>query len=71
MAAVSLAPETWEAIRRRAEIAALWARVAPAAPRPMPRFLNVGCSHCGHRFGPGDSGYPHCHEHAGRAPVED
>ena len=29
----------------------------------MPKFKNTYCSQCGQKFGPGDSGYSHCHDH--------
>jgi hypothetical protein len=29
-----------------------------------PRFDNVSCSQCGNDFGPGDSGFSSCAEHA-------
>jgi hypothetical protein len=32
-----------------------------------PRFANVACSQCGQTFGPGDEGFSHCHQHAGKA----
>ena len=28
------------------------------------KFDNVSCSQCGESFGPGDSGYSHCEDHA-------
>ena len=31
-----------------------------------PRFTLVYCSQCGRDFGPGDSGFSHCEDHAGR-----
>jgi hypothetical protein len=36
------------------------------APPPVAthRFPNVSCSQCGNDFGPGDSGFSHCHDHA-------
>ena len=33
-----------------------------------PRFWQVHCSQCGGTFGPGDSGYSHCEDHAGLSP---
>ncbi|QTD88766.1 hypothetical protein [Burkholderia anthina] len=33
-------------------------------PKRSPRFENVSCSGCGRDFGPGDSGYSSCDEHA-------
>lgn len=33
-----------------------------------PRFPNVYCSQCGRDFGPGDNGFSHCRNHAGKAP---
>jgi hypothetical protein len=32
-----------------------------------PRFANVACSQCGQTFGPGNEGFSHCHQHAGKA----
>ncbi|MCS6455969.1 hypothetical protein NX868_10385 [Burkholderia thailandensis] len=32
----------------------------------QPRFANVGCSSCGQKFGPGNSGFSHCRDHIGR-----
>lgn len=32
----------------------------------FPRFHNVVCSQCGQSFGPGDAGFSHCSDHAGR-----
>lgn len=32
-----------------------------------PRFMDVGCSRCGARFGPGNAGYSHCDQHQHRA----
>lgn len=32
----------------------------------QPRFIATFCSHCGRGFGPSDSGYSHCRDHAGR-----
>jgi hypothetical protein len=32
-----------------------------------PRFANTSCSQCGGEFGPGDHGYSHCENHAGRS----
>jgi hypothetical protein len=29
-----------------------------------PRFAETFCSQCGDSFGPGDSGYSHCHDHS-------
>lgn len=29
------------------------------------RFDNVGCSHCGGHFGPGNHGFSHCENHKG------
>lgn len=29
------------------------------------RFDNVGCSHCGGSFGPGNHGFSHCESHKG------
>jgi hypothetical protein len=38
-------------------------------PRPdyaeMPKFEQTFCSQCGGIFGPGDSGFSHCDQHAG------
>jgi hypothetical protein len=31
----------------------------------MARFPETFCSHCGGSFGPGDSGFSHCHSHPG------
>ena len=31
-----------------------------------PRFPETFCSQCGKGFGPGDSGYSHCHQHKGK-----
>ena len=31
-----------------------------------PRFLNVFCSQCGQDFGPGEHGFSHCRNHAGK-----
>ncbi|HEJ2443634.1 TPA: hypothetical protein SLZ45_005199 [Burkholderia multivorans] len=31
-----------------------------------PSFANVYCSGCGQKFGPGNSGFSHCADHAGR-----
>ncbi|MEK7916616.1 hypothetical protein AAB988_29570 [Burkholderia contaminans] len=31
-----------------------------------PRFATVGCSACGQKFGPGNSGFSHCTDHIGR-----
>ncbi|KWF30068.1 hypothetical protein [Burkholderia pseudomultivorans] len=36
-----------------------------------PRFDNVGCSHCGRYFGPGNAGYSHCADHVGRRALDD
>lgn len=33
-----------------------------------PRFPNVSCSQCGRDFGPGDNGFSHCRNHAGKVP---
>lgn len=33
----------------------------------QPKFTNVFCSQCGKDFGPGDHGYSHCENHAGRS----
>jgi hypothetical protein len=32
--------------------------------KQAPRFANVSCSQCGQDFGPGDSGFSHCADHA-------
>jgi len=36
----------------------------------MPKFQETSCSQCGHTFGPGDSGYSHCDQHANDMSVE-
>jgi len=36
-----------------------------------PRFSRVHCSQCGQTFGPRDSGYSHCQDHAGQTAIED
>ena len=46
-------------------------RITPAILRkkkavPTPRFPETFCSQCGEGFGPGDSGYSHCHQHRGK-----
>jgi len=35
------------------------------------RFPVVACSACGETFGPGDHGFSHCGNHAGRRPTDD
>jgi len=35
--------------------------------KEFPRYLSVSCSQCGQSFGPGDAGFSHCSDHAGRA----
>lgn len=39
-------------------------RKRAAMATPTPRFANVSCSQCGNDFGPGDSGFSHCADHA-------
>ena len=36
-----------------------------------PRFHVVTCSACGESFGPGNSGYSHCYDHAGAVAMDD
>lgn len=36
-----------------------------AGIKPPPRFPETFCSHCGGAFGPGNSGFSHCEDHAG------
>jgi len=36
------------------------------ALKPTHKFASVSCSNCGQQFGPGDHGYSHCENHAGR-----
>ena len=36
-----------------------------------PRFPVVACSQCGAAFGPGDSGYSHCYDHAGAVAMDE
>lgn len=38
---------------------------------PKAKFSAVGCSQCGQMFGPGDSGFSHCRDHAGMRPAEE
>ena len=38
-------------------------------PVMTPQFDNVSCSQCGRSFGPGDSGFSHCRNHASIHPV--
>lgn len=40
-----------------------------ALAKHAPKFLNVSCSQCGQDFGPGDHGYSHCSNHAGKVPA--
>ena len=47
-----------EAQQLRAEIERLRAQLAE------PRVTEVSCSQCGGSFGPGNSGFSHCSEHA-------
>lgn len=35
------------------------------------RFNDVSCSQCGQSFGPGDNGFSHCIDHAGKHPIEE
>ena len=35
-----------------------------------PRFAQTSCSQCGQEFGPGDSGFSHCIDHAGEEPSD-
>lgn len=35
-----------------------------------PRFAQTYCSQCGGEFGPGDSGFSHCSDHAGEEPSD-
>lgn len=37
----------------------------------MPKFQETFCSQCGGAFGPGDSGFSHCDQHAGIANLDD
>jgi hypothetical protein len=37
----------------------------------MPRFEKTFCSQCGEEFGPGDSGFSHCDQHAGKLDADD
>ncbi len=46
--------------------AALAAPSTPAA-EVEPTFVNVYCSQCGRDFGPGEHGFSHCRNHAGKA----
>lgn len=32
--------------------------------KPAPKFKETFCSQCGGAFGPGDSGFSHCDQHA-------
>ena len=41
-----------------------WAEFPLSPPVRSPRFQNVSCSNCGRDFGPGDSGFSHCENHA-------
>lgn len=50
---------------------AAWQAIADRLVAQRPRFPMVYCSSCGKGFGPGDHGYSHCANHAGRAVVED
>lgn len=49
----------------QATLAKIEAMARETAQPKQPRFLNVGCSHCGGAFGPGDAGFSHCVDHAG------
>lgn len=37
----------------------------------MPRFDKTFCSQCGGEFGPGDGGFSHCDQHAGKFDIDD
>ena len=57
---------SFSADKRTADIARNAIRSLPAS---LHRFPNVSCSQCGHDFGPGDSGFSHCENHAGKPAV--
>lgn len=51
--------------RRYGALMGCTASVDPIVPL-SPRFGHVFCSQCGEDFGPGDEGYSHCVDHAGK-----
>ena len=50
---------------------AAYADLHQALPRRGQRFPVVSCSQCSAAFGPGDSGYSHCYDHAGAVAMDE
>ena len=49
-------------------IADLAALPVASQMQPVAKFPNVSCSQCHQEFGPGDSGFSHCRDHAFMVP---
>ena len=56
-------------LRAKAQEMLALADALESLPVMTPQFDNVSCSQCGRSFGPGDSGFSHCRNHASIHPV--